>query len=255
MDRSRNKEGTSVFNAPIIHLSSVGSTNNYAAELIRTGEVAHGTVILADEQTAGKGQRNNSWVSAPGLDLTFTLIVKPHDLAVNKQISLSHLAAISVKEMLRRSGVTAEVGIKWPNDIMVKDRKIAGILIENSLIQDRLEFALVGVGVNIGRNDFPEVLRATSLSMIMERKFVIKNLLDLYLAAFKERYERWCAAGNDFIDLDEHLWKKGIWCDFELDNQDIVSKPLTVSSNGQLVVELGDGTVQAFGTERLKQKR
>ena len=255
MDTLRNRIEASVFNAPIIHLSSVDSTNNYAAELIRTGEVTHGTVILADEQTAGKGQRSSSWTSAPGLDLTFTLILKPQGLEVNKQISLSHIAALSIHDMLVCSGVEEDIRIKWPNDVMVEERKIAGILIENSLLGEQVEFALIGVGVNVGRKSFPEGLRATSLNRILGRKFVVKKLLALFLSAFKERYELWYQHEKEFVGLDERLWKKGVWCDFQLDDTPLIAKPLSVKDNGQLVLELEDGTVHAFGTERLKQYR
>lgn len=219
--------------------------------MLRTGEVAHGTVILADGQTAGKGQRDRRWTSEAGVDLTFSLVLKPEALEVGKQISLSHMAALSVMDVLLQVGVE-EVKVKWPNDVMVKEKKIAGILIENSLFNDTLEFAIVGVGMNVGQRDLPEVFKATSLSLVTDQEFIISDLLDTFLAAYLLRYANWNKDGRSFVELDQQLWKKGIWSDFELDGEVVLAKPLAVSDKGHLLIEMENGEIRGFGTERLR---
>jgi BirA family biotin operon repressor/biotin-[acetyl-CoA-carboxylase] ligase len=146
----------------IIQLGSVDSTNNYAATLISEGQAEHGTVILAEEQTAGKGQRGAVWVSEPGLNLTFSVILKPANLSVLDQFMISRCVAVSLVHVLRKFGISGIV--KWPNDILVGQKKIAGVLIESQILSGLVQSCIVGVGLNVNQSEF-EGLNATSLKV------------------------------------------------------------------------------------------
>ncbi|MFT7154174.1 MAG: BirA family biotin operon repressor/biotin-[acetyl-CoA-carboxylase] ligase, partial [Alteromonas macleodii] len=116
-----------------IRLERVDSSNNYARELIRDKMPIEGTVIVANEQTSGRGQRANTWFSEPKSNLTCSYILRPVFLAAKNQFVLSAAVALAVFETVYQFIPNNTLRIKWPNDILVGDKKIAGILIENTL--------------------------------------------------------------------------------------------------------------------------
>ena len=144
----------------IIHLENVDSTNNYTANLLLKGEVDSGTVILADKQTQGRGQRGSVWSSNSGENMLFSLFLSTEILSVNDQFLLSQFVSVSLIQMLRNIGLNAEV--KWPNDIYINNKKVAGILIENQLSGYTLKSSIIGVGLNVNQKLF-ENISATSL--------------------------------------------------------------------------------------------
>lgn len=146
--------------AKIVRLNSVDSTNNYAANLLKSGNWQSGTVILADEQTGGRGQRGNSWYSEAGMNLTTSILLKQDNLSVNDAFDVSKYVAVSIIKLLANYGIKGE--IKWPNDILVNEKKIAGILIENQLQQSRIESSIIGIGLNVNQLEFQD-LNATSI--------------------------------------------------------------------------------------------
>lgn len=170
----------------IIRLDTVDSTNNYAANLIKEGKISHGTVILADEQTAGRGQRGAVWSSRSGENLLLSLYVVPDNLSVDQQVSLTHFASLSVVEFLRKIGISAEV--KWPNDIYVSAKKIAGILIENVLSAGNVSHAIIGIGMNVNQKDF-EFDTATSIKKEKNEFFPIEQVLFQLIFEFNNCWE------------------------------------------------------------------
>lgn len=133
-----------------IVLEEIDSTNSYVS--VHAGELEDMTVVGAAIQTAGRGQRGNSWESEPGKNLTFTIFHTPRELHPRDQFSISEAVALGVVSMLGRYGIEAKV--KWPNDIYVADRKISGILIEHSVGSDRVIHSRLGVGLNINQLEF-----------------------------------------------------------------------------------------------------
>lgn len=131
-------------------LEEVDSTNSYVA--LHSSELADRTMVIADSQTAGRGQRGNSWESEPGRNLTFTLLYRPAGVAPHEQFAISEATALAMVDFLADSGIDAK--IKWPNDIYVGDSKIAGILIEHSLTGSRITDSRIGVGLNVNQREF-----------------------------------------------------------------------------------------------------
>lgn len=173
----------------IIHLESVDSTNNYALKLARDG-APHGTVVHADEQTNGRGQFERKWVSEPGKDLLVSFIVRPKLKARDaSQITLK-AAELIRKELVSIYGLKdSDLTIKAPNDILLKGNKVSGILTESSSKGDLLEFAVIGVGINLNSDpkaDIPnstsfyrELSRKVEISLVLERlsKSVVQNII------------------------------------------------------------------------------
>jgi len=170
----------------IIVLQSVDSTNNYAASLLKLSEVVEGTVVLAYHQTNGRGQRGNSWSSNPGQNLLCSIILRPHFLKPADQFGLIQMVSVALVNYLKSEGVEAD--IKWPNDILVNEQKIAGILIENILRGNQIECTIVGIGLNMNQQIFASEWKATSIlletglqkDVLLELPNVISNIEKAY---------------------------------------------------------------------------
>jgi len=159
----------------IYHLDSVDSTNNFAAKLINDQICQNAAVILADEQSAGKGQMGNTWESAHAANLLCSFVWKPDNLSVKDQSKISWMISLSVHKLLLRLGVDAQ--IKWPNDIYVGTQKISGILIENQLEGNHISWIIAGIGLNVNQSQF-KTPNATSVQLLTGTTFRIKTILN-----------------------------------------------------------------------------
>ena len=163
----------------ILYFESLQSTNTTAYDLARKGAV-HGKVVWAKSQTGGKGRLGKKWSSPVGKGLYFSIILRP-DLALEEYPKLTLTAGLAVAELLEKEcGVS--VGLKWPNDVYISDKKCCGILAEAALAKEESEpFAVIGIGLNVltEHNDFPEDIRETATSLLLETKvfFSLKELL------------------------------------------------------------------------------
>ena len=133
-----------------IELEEVTSTNSWISQ--HEGELRDFTLVSAVTQTAGRGQRGNSWEAAPGENLTFSVLHRPADFPARDQFAVSCAVSCAVADYLASRNIEAKV--KWPNDVYVADRKIAGILIENSLMGSLLSRTIIGIGININQREF-----------------------------------------------------------------------------------------------------
>ncbi|MFO0495619.1 MAG: biotin--[acetyl-CoA-carboxylase] ligase [Flavobacteriia bacterium] len=178
------------FGHRIIHLPSVDSTNNYAANLLREEKIGHGAVILADEQSAGRGQRGTSWTSKAGENLLVTFLALPDNLSVSNQEVITQFITVSIADFLGNIGISAS--IKWPNDIYVADKKLAGILIENALSSGNIVSSIIGVGLNVNQINF-ESLNATSIAAELGEK---RPIMDVLFQLIDAMNKNWSALNN-----------------------------------------------------------
>lgn len=136
-----------------ISVPELASTNTYLASIADKSEPY--TVVVADRQTAGRGQRGNSWEAEPGKNLTFSVLLKPDHVKAADQFIISQAVSVAIAVTLsKRIRYAGEVAVKWPNDIYVDNQKICGILIENSLMGDKISRSIVGVGLNVNQKVF-----------------------------------------------------------------------------------------------------
>jgi BirA family biotin operon repressor/biotin-[acetyl-CoA-carboxylase] ligase len=236
------------FGSPHRHFRRVGSTNTVARELAAEG-APHGTVVTADEQTAGRGRQGRSWTAPPGAALLYSAVLRP----LEPRHSLLPLAvALAVCETAERFRPGVECKVKWPNDIHLDGRKLAGILIE-ARPQDG--WAVIGVGLNltIADDQFPEELRALATSLFTPRPTgphtrqteMRAGRASEAEAALNEALAKWLAADEDTVltawrNRDalrgrEVSWEKGSGVAEGID------------ARGYLVVRLGDGDRVALG--------
>ncbi len=170
----------------LVYVPQCHSTNALAAELDQKAETPEGTIVITDNQTSGRGQRGNSWEAQPGKNLTFSLILKPRFLAVKDQFQLNQVVSLGITDYLA-TVVEKKARIKWPNDIIVQERKVCGILIENHLKADGIHHSIVGIGLNINQQVF-ESPSAISLNLLTKEEFQLDHELALLLSMLEARY-------------------------------------------------------------------
>ena len=174
----------------IIWLDSVKSTNSELR--MRLGELDNLSVIAAVEQTAGRGQGSHTWYSSPRTNLTFSILYRfPEDgqglLKVADMLLVTQITTLGIRDYLLSKGITA--GIKWPNDIWVGDRKICGILIENILDGDRIEASIVGIGLDVNEETWPEELpNPVSMKQLTGIHYELVSELEELCASISKRY-------------------------------------------------------------------
>jgi BirA family biotin operon repressor/biotin-[acetyl-CoA-carboxylase] ligase len=223
---------------PFIELPSVDSTNNYAMGLVHEGMAQHGTAVFTHEQTRGKGQRHKQWLSQKDQNIAISFIIEPKSLAPAELFLLSMAIANGVYQFFNRI-VGDEISIKWPNDIYWRDRKAAGILIENIWQGGEWKYAIVGIGVNINQTDFGELQsKAVSLRQIIGKEsnplVLAKELcrdVDAQFSALLTQPEKTVA------EYRSHIYKLNESVRLKKDNRIFEAIVKDVTTNGQLVVQ------------------
>ena len=169
----------------IVYLESVDSTNRFAREMAKVG-AADGTLVVANEQTGGRGRRGRGWISPAGEGIFMSLILRP-DIALEDTAKLSLVTALAVANAIERAtGLDAR--IKWPNDIVCGGRKVRGMLLEMDVADGKLESVVAGIGINVHQMQFPEEIQntAASLDLLLGRRISRKEVIYAVLAAFDE---------------------------------------------------------------------
>lgn len=152
----------------LTYIKELPSTNAYALQLIAAENPPEGSIVMAGYQTAGRGQMGTNWRSEADKNLLISLILKPSFLALGDSFYLSKIAALACRETIAHFCPDAEVLIKWPNDLLLNRKKVAGILIENQLDNLKIAYSVLGIGINLNQFLFPEVLRETATSLWLQ---------------------------------------------------------------------------------------
>lgn len=155
------------------------STNKIASQYAGERSINHGDIVITDFQSKGKGQAGNLWVSEPGENLTLSIFVKYPQVKPEDQFSLNMAVSLAVSSFYTRF-VGEGVKVKWPNDVLYSRRKLSGILIENSIKNGRIDYSILGLGLNINQTHF-KIESATSLTVITGRRFNLQDLLSSLL--------------------------------------------------------------------------
>ena len=172
----------------VLYLDETDSTNVQAKKL-GEAEGKHGTLIVSDRQTAGKGRRGRGWDSPSGASIYMSILLRP-DILPDKAPMLTLVMALAVVRAVRE--ITGEeAGIKWPNDIVLNKKKICGILTEMSAEIDYINHVVIGVGINVNTEDFPEEIKKTATSLFIEtgKKWKRSEFIAAAMKYFEEYYE------------------------------------------------------------------
>lgn len=234
-----------ITDAPIIELDTIDSTNNYAMRLIDADTAQPGLTITAREQTQGKGQRGRVWQDNAGESLLMSIIVEPvHSL--ERQFLFNVAATVAIAEVLQKKCENCDVRIKWPNDIIINDKKAGGVLIENVIRGSRWAYSIVGFGLNVLQESMPEDLPySTSLFIENRLRFDLRMLrFDLREDILHNIYK---GGDDDMMRLyNQYLYRRGQMQTFSDDNSTWEGLINGVTPDGQLVVQLTDGSMQRY---------
>jgi BirA family transcriptional regulator, biotin operon repressor / biotin---[acetyl-CoA-carboxylase] ligase len=235
---------TLFFGKVMQYLPSCHSTNDIALQLLKEEAVIEGTLVITNHQTAGRGQRGNTWEAQEGENLTFSLILKPHWLKATEQFGLNMAVSLAVHTCVSTL-VGDGVKVKWPNDIYYYDKKIGGILIENTLQGYQLGDSVVGIGLNINQQHFG-VGTATSLFNILGRHVPLTPVLERLLESLEQQY---LLLKNNPSALEtaylSQLYRLGEKHFFEQNGYHFLGEIVGLSPTGQLGI-LTQGEVRYF---------
>ena len=237
----------------IIPLESVTSTNSYLKELAQKQVLEEGAVVVTGNQTAGRGQRGNSWESEAGKNITCSMLLYPSFLPVQRFFLLSEAISLGVKETL--DAYVHGITVKWPNDVYYQERKIAGILIENELTGNKYTLSVAGIGLNINQEYFlSDAPNPVSLKQITGVVYNTETILKELVQNIMYRYER--LKSNDITSLTrmyhEALYRKAGFHRYE-DSERIFSARIShVSDDGllHLVTDRNEECSYAFKAVR-----
>lgn len=236
--------------ADIRWYDTLSSTNDTCAELAVAG-APEGLVVAAHCQTAGRGQRGNTWTSTPGQNLTFSLLLRPTFLRVEEQFALSKAVAVALCRFVQLTAPHAQVAIKWPNDIYIRNDKVAGVLIENSFSSVQLEVAVVGIGINLNQLEFPAQLpNPTSLALHAGGPIELHTALQSLLHELAYTYEQLRSGSNETLGRAyiDRLYRLGQPARYRLPNGHVFEATMMgISPIGELILQTHDGNCRAFG--------
>jgi len=235
----------------IITLQRVSSTNDYLKHnLSKSTPYTEGTVIMADDQYAGKGQAGNIWKSEAGKNLTCSILLCPTFLPPKTQFSLNIAVSLAIIQLLKPL-LGEELSIKWPNDIYYKDKKLGGILIENIIRGTTWKHAIVGIGINVNQLKF-ETDKACSLKALTNKHLDIHQLLISLCHALSMQYQR--LKQGDFTQQRQeyklHLYRFGVRSPFIHNNYLRYGNIINITDEGRLIINF-DGEIADFGIKEI----
>ena len=237
-------------------LKEIPSTNSYLAQLCKEGKAKEFHTVIAENQTAGRGQRGNSWESESGKNLTFSTVLYPKALEAKEQFYLSMITAYSVIHAL--SHYTDGFSIKWPNDIYWKDKKIAGILIENELEGAYINRSIIGIGVNVNQEIFrSSAPNPVSLHQIIgqpiNREELFINILTRITSSYIYLEKEYCKAVPDIRQqYQKYLYRKEGLYPYRDAQGEFMAEFQEVEPDGHLVLKDEQGNLRRYAFKEVK---
>lgn len=242
---------TRSFGRTLHYLHQTDSTNLSARKLALEG-VSEGTVVIADSQRSGRGRFGRPWVSPPGSNLYCSLILRPPVIS-SRVPQITMLAALAIFRALHEASPETEMGIKWPNDILVDTKKLCGVLSEMQSDSDMTHFVVVGIGININQEVFSEELRGKATSLFLETgsRFCRPKLLAGVLNRFEELYVEWLREDDlGFIqqEIEHHSLLQGKPVTIDRVSGRLEGVVTGIAPGGELLLRSGEGKVHTVSS-------
>tara|TARA_B100001750_G_scaffold248474_1_gene280030 strand:+ start:3931 stop:4683 length:753 start_codon:yes stop_codon:yes gene_type:complete len=248
---NNNSAKTLFDNKTYIFMTECLSTNDYLLKLLKKKNYEEGTMVHTNYQKNGRGQRNNEWLSENGKNLTFSFLLEPY-VELSNQFFLHIITSISIFKTLLKINIK-NISIKWPNDIYVNDKKIAGILIENLVYRKFIHKSVIGVGLNINQANFGS-LNATSIINETLKKHSLDQILKIFKSTFNKEYLK---LNSNKIHEEFDFYKKNligyqVEKKYEYNSDVIKGKIIDILSDGILVIQTKNSIMKLnFGDIRL----
>lgn len=238
---------------PLISLEETDSTNRFLTQLcLENTDIPQFTIVSAEYQTAGKGQRGNSWEAAPGKNLLFSFLLRPTFMEARKQFLLSQIVSLAIKETLERK--VDEISIKWPNDIYQGNKKLCGILIEHSLEGRYIAQSICGVGINVNQETFlsdapnPVSLKQLTGQTTNRHKLLIDIIhrIEKYYLQLQQTEEYDSFIEELSVKYDNALFRRHGVHRYRDKEGEFKAEIITVKHDGQLVLKDEEGNIRAY---------
>ena len=235
----------------LIKLNAISSTNDFLKDYDKSVDLPNFTVVWADVQTKGKGQMGNVWLTEGAKNLTFSLLLKGDWVKIELLQTINVMVANAVLKALKQFNLT-NIYVKWPNDILSYNKKIAGILIENSFKANGSIETIVGIGINVSQTNFDEFPLASSIqnqyNIAIDKQLLLNTIVEILkqsISIFNDK--------DEWAYYHDNLFRKDVLSVFEFNNGNkfngIIKK---VNHHGQLVVQLEDDDLQCFNLKEVK---
>ena len=240
----------------VLHFDSLPSTNDRGRDLAMAG-AAEGTAVVAGQQTAGRGRLGRTWSSPAGEGLYLSIILRPGVRPADASV-ITLAAAVAVAETLSLD-FGAGADIKWPNDVLVAGRKICGILVESAIEGDRIQHAILGIGVNLAQEEFPEEIRESATSLLIEigERVAPGEILKPLFERLDYRYRQSLDNPGAVTRRWEELSSFARDCPVRVTSFDSVIEGITrgLSERGGLMIELGEGEIREILSGEVSLRR
>ena len=228
------------------------STNDTALQLIRNRKAKEGTIVICENQSQGRGQRGNTWISQPGKNLTFSLVLRPEFMDISEQFYLNMTVSNSVRKLLQ--DYIPNLQVKWPNDLVVPGfGKIGGVLIENTFSGEGWENAVVGIGLNVNQLLFNSE-NATSLYSLTGNQINLEELFRLLITQLEQGYiqlkkGKWKEIKAEYL---HHLFLKDRLAKFSSEGEEFSGIITGINQEGKLEISLENGDQAVFGLKEVR---
>jgi BirA family biotin operon repressor/biotin-[acetyl-CoA-carboxylase] ligase len=237
----------------LVKLDAIDSTNDYLKKLVRNQSLENYSVVTAELQTNGKGQRGSVWTSEKGKNIIMSMLVKDFAVSSSTLFDLNIVVSLAVLQSLIPLNIP-NLTIKWPNDIMSDDKKIGGILIENSFKSDSSVDSVIGIGLNVNQLEFENLPQASSLALIsavtIDKDALLKELVD----GIQENIKSWKVSSNFMRDTYTGLlFKKNEKMVFQSSDCLFFNGVIQgITTLGRLIIEHENGNLIDFDIKQVK---
>lgn len=249
----KNKLHTSWLGSEFLYIDRVESTSSYLKK-VPSSELVHGTVLITDNQTKGRGQYNRKWSAEPGKNLTFTIAFRP---AAADRLTLLTLTCANAVTTVLQDLLEQSVRIKWPNDIFIHGKKVGGVLTECCFNGKKLDRVLIGIGLNVDQTftDSELKMKAASITSFTNKAISREELLSKLLEAIELGYKNWHKFDNELQKaISQKMIGYGEWVSLQINNK-IESqkyKFLGVNQKGELTALNEQLDVKTFSYEQIR---
>ena len=231
-----------IIGSKLIFRENLPSTNSYTGQLLRDGNLPEGTIVFTNYQSEGRGQPGNKWESEDGKNLLISILIFPSMINPVNQFIISMAISLGICDFVGRE--IPWCTIKWPNDIYVKNDKIAGILIENSIMGDNIEYSIAGVGLNVNQDKFlSNAPNPVSMKLLTGKEFDLEKCLSQLASDLDKRYKQVVSENYNLIrnEYTAKLYRRNEWINFKDQEGIFAGRILSVAESGKLQVEKKSG--------------
>jgi len=232
-----------IIGSKILTLDTIPSTNTYLQELLTHERPSEGTTVITHNQTSGRGMNTNRWESESGKNLTFSFVLYPHFLPPENQFLLNQAISLGVTDLIFAL-IPCKITVKWPNDIYIDEKKVCGILIQNSVQGRRFDFMIAGIGLNVNQKTFsPDLPNPVSLIHHTGALHDMNALFSSLLSYLDNRYDMLQSGKQKRINDDyiQRLYRFGEWHSYLVHGKKTDAKISGINSYGQLMLENREG--------------